>query len=124
MYRKYKADINSRASAFASSARATVDDQHSAVTMGTPAMEYVFMGRSGVKVSNICLGTMTFGNSNDGLFAAVGANIFLFLEQNYYARCLGDYFCLSDVRAHARTRKRLAHVFPRTQKEARCHSTH
>jgi len=99
MYRKYKADINSRASALASTTRATVDDQQSAVTMGTPAMEYGFMGRSGVKVSNICLGTMTFGSSKGGLFSAVGAYIytFLLLEQNYYARCLGDYICIHFV---------------------------
>jgi len=90
MYRKYKADINSRASALASATRATVDNQQSTITMGTPAMEYGFMGRSGVKVSNICLGTMTFGSSKEGLFAAVGAYILYncsLLQHSYNSRC-------------------------------------
>src|SRR5690554_3736565 len=31
----------------------------------TPSMRYVLLGRTGVRVSEVCLGTMTFGNEAD-----------------------------------------------------------
>ena len=50
MYKKYKANIESR--------------------MAAPAVEYNFLGNSGLKVSNVCLGAMTFGKT-DKAFAEV-----------------------------------------------------
>jgi hypothetical protein len=34
----------------------------------TTDVEYNFLGKTGVKVSNICLGTMTFGKQEGGPF--------------------------------------------------------
>jgi len=36
-----------------------------------PKAEYNFLGKSGIKVSNICLGAMTFGKSDVGPMGVV-----------------------------------------------------
>ena len=50
MYKRYKAKIESK--------------------MAAPAIEYKFLGNSGLKVSNVCLGAMNFGKT-DKFFAEV-----------------------------------------------------
>jgi hypothetical protein len=82
---------------------------------------YKYLGRSGLKVSSICLGTMTFGGTDAGLpgnctkeqafslmdaFEAAGGN---FVDTANGAFAAGSFFwlvCL-PVRAHALPSKRV-----------------
>ena len=45
--------------------------------------EYNFLGKTGLKVSNICLGTMTFGSSDKGPIGVVSLNHYITLKLTF-----------------------------------------
>ena len=59
-------------------------------------MKYTYLGRSGLKVSRLCLGTMNFGNSNDEkesfriMDAALDAGINFFDTADNYGKATGN----------------------------------
>ena len=50
---------------------ASLSQPNADMASGKSSVEYNFLGNSGLKVSNICLGTMTFGTMTDGPMAMV-----------------------------------------------------
>ena len=77
-------------------------------------MKYNQLGRSGLFVSEICLGTMTFGGSeNAGMWKAIGA-----LQQDEVDKIVGralevgvNFFDTADVYSFGESEKRLGQAF-------------
>src|SRR5580692_133856 len=81
---------------------------------GESAMKYNQLGRTGLFVSEICLGTMTFGGNEDaGMWKAIGA-----LQQDEVDKIVGraleagvNFFDTADVYSFGESEKRLGQAF-------------
>ncbi|KAI8782983.1 1-deoxyxylulose-5-phosphate synthase YajO isoform X2, partial [Biomphalaria glabrata] len=65
-------------------------------TEGSSSLSGAFLGQSGIKVSNLCLGTLTFGESQSGRPGQCGEDLSHQIIKRF-VECGGNFFDTADV---------------------------